>query len=272
MVACLGFVSILAFATILASAGQIFNIIVDDVATRFRLPCVSRPWIAVPLWGLLWFAWMAIIATDASKWWQTRLGIHVTMGEAFWFAFLSTTTVGLGDYYFQPEAIFGKDLLSMSLEFLTAFVFISTFLGKLSELLSEYVPNPGQKLGERLKTANLFSINGNEEGSNKAKRDARVDLIAVLEIFVAENRRTDGKHERLVLKQAELLQHLLKKIEENETGFGPQKMQVSCILDFDVLLLRRILQFLSPEDLIPLKSCCRKLCELSMECRKDKCL
>jgi hypothetical protein len=42
----LGFVSILAFAAILASSGYIFLIIFDDLVNRCKLNYLAKPWVA----------------------------------------------------------------------------------------------------------------------------------------------------------------------------------------------------------------------------------
>lgn len=50
-------------------------------------------------------------------------------------SYISTTTIGLGDIYLEPEVIVGEDLIVFPLLFLTGFTFLSAFLGKFSEAL-----------------------------------------------------------------------------------------------------------------------------------------
>jgi hypothetical protein len=50
-------------------------------------------------------------------------------------SYISTTSIGLGDIYLEPEVIIGQDLIVFPLLFLTGFTFLSAFLGKFSEAL-----------------------------------------------------------------------------------------------------------------------------------------
>jgi hypothetical protein len=55
-----------------------------------------------------------------------------------WFAldsYISTTSVGLGDIYLEPEVIVGQDLIVFPLLFLTGFTLLSAFLGKFAEAI-----------------------------------------------------------------------------------------------------------------------------------------
>lgn len=55
--------------------------------------------------------------------------------QGYWFAYISTTTVGLGDIYLDPEVIVTEDLMFFSFIFLIGFVFLASFLEKLSSLV-----------------------------------------------------------------------------------------------------------------------------------------
>lgn len=63
MVFTLGFLSIVIFAGVNIKAGGILSAIVDDVAVRSHLSRhVTRPWVFVVLWGVLYYMWMCVIA------------------------------------------------------------------------------------------------------------------------------------------------------------------------------------------------------------------
>jgi hypothetical protein len=55
--------------------------------------------------------------------------------DGYWFSFISTTTVGLGDIFLEPETIQSRDLLIFPLLLLVGFLFLSSFLGKFAESL-----------------------------------------------------------------------------------------------------------------------------------------
>lgn len=60
------------------------------------------------------------------------LFIDFSLREGYWFSYISTTTVGLGDIILEPEVIVEVDLVIFPLLFLLGFVILSSFLGKLA--------------------------------------------------------------------------------------------------------------------------------------------
>ena len=103
------------------------------------------------VWGFLAYAWMFFLAAHYKTWNWIRLSEDIDYFDVYWFAFLSSTTVGLGDYYITPEVMFINDLLAFSLSFLFAFVLLSTFLSELGQVVGEGVPDLSEELRHRLK-------------------------------------------------------------------------------------------------------------------------
>lgn len=94
----LGFVSILLFGAMLARAGNIASVILDTAISRVKL--IQRRHVANALcWGAIWVSWMFFMAFTTRQWNRERLGADndFTFGDGYWFAYISTTTVGLGD-------------------------------------------------------------------------------------------------------------------------------------------------------------------------------
>lgn len=145
MVFTLGFLSILVFGALLVLAGKVVTTIVDDFLARVQLHQLRRHAYGWILWTGLAYLWMLVIAFTFQHWRRKRLGADeaVTLGESYWFAFISTTTVGLGDYFLDPTVLTSDDLFYWPLMFLIAFVFFSGFLSILSDKLNNFV-------GERL--------------------------------------------------------------------------------------------------------------------------
>jgi hypothetical protein len=80
----------------------------------------------------------------------------ISLKEGYWFSFISTTTVGLGDIFLEPEVIQSRDLATFPLLFLVGFVFLSSFLGKFAEMALHMYSSGGRRrvidvLMERIK-------------------------------------------------------------------------------------------------------------------------
>jgi hypothetical protein len=71
----LGFLSILAFAGILAAAGNITSVIFDDAVNRIKLQSLTTPWVACFVWGSVYYSWMLLIAGQTKKWKEDAMGI-----------------------------------------------------------------------------------------------------------------------------------------------------------------------------------------------------
>mmetsp|Transcript_21324 Transcript_21324/g.35261 ORF Transcript_21324/g.35261 Transcript_21324/m.35261 type:complete len:632 (+) Transcript_21324:75-1970(+) len=143
-----GFLSILVFAATTAGAGYIMTSLFDDLIKKGKLNdrleqgklgCLGRlgrPLLATVFWGGMYYSWLLLIAAYTNDWKDTRLGYDdFDFSEGYWFAFISTTTVGLGDVYLDPEVVVSQDLLVFSLLFLIGFIFLASFLGTLGGFL-----------------------------------------------------------------------------------------------------------------------------------------
>lgn len=137
MIYTLGFLSILLFALVALQSGRITALLFDDVMRKTHvLSWFSRPFLGTLLWGILYWAWLALIGSFTVDWKVSRMGEEFSMSDAFWFAYISTTTVGLGDIFLEPEVLVGQDLLSFSFLFLIGFVFLAIFVGKLTAFIA----------------------------------------------------------------------------------------------------------------------------------------
>jgi Ion channel len=150
MVFSLGFICIILFATILATTGTIVSHFVYDIAGRLRFKILLKKEVMTVIWGLFWCSWQIFMTAMFMEWTNRRLFTSIRWQDAYWFAYISTTTIGLGDYYLTPEVIYTVDLLYFSLSYLFGFVLLSTFLTELGNALAQYVPDVSEELGKRL--------------------------------------------------------------------------------------------------------------------------
>lgn len=132
-----GFLSILIFGVVLAISGHVVTALVDDALVRCKLAFMNKHWIACIIYGTLYYLWMVIIAMKTVNWKSRRLGENFSSSNAYWFAYISTTTVGLGDYYLEPAVFTVGDLMTWPWTFLIGFIFLAAFLGKFAEFLSK---------------------------------------------------------------------------------------------------------------------------------------
>ena len=155
MVFTLGFLSMLLFAAVLAKAGSIVTVIADDAFDRLKLTKITVPWVATLIWGAMYYIWMCAIASYAVWWKEERLGEEMPFKDAYWFSFISTTTVGFGDFFLEHDVFRRRDLLTWPLLFLMGFVLLSSFLNKLSELIMSWFPQGRPSLEENLENTHV---------------------------------------------------------------------------------------------------------------------
>ena len=146
------------FALVLGNAGRIVTAIFDDWLSRVKvLSCVRQDWIMCLFWGGLYYFWMSIVALETVRWKKERLDEDFSYQDAYWFAFITTTTVGLGDYYLEHQVVLRRDLIAFSLMILMGFVFLANFLVKMTELLTTRFPRmKASNLDQRLQATNML--------------------------------------------------------------------------------------------------------------------
>ena len=161
MIVTAGLFSLVLFGVVLGLCGYVLLAIFDDFVGRHCFAqWLAHPVIAVFLWGTIWLVYALAIAVDVNYWWEERLpdfAADVDAYDALWFAFISTSAIGLGDYYLQPELIFASDTLKYSVLFLIGFVFLSTFFGKIAELLNLLLPKKHNSLPARLAATRVLA-------------------------------------------------------------------------------------------------------------------
>lgn len=227
MVIWLGIVSILAFGAVLASTGNILQLIVDDIVGRSRLSrFMTWPSVKAIGWGGIAIGWMFVLGSRTSWWWENRLDLETSNHEKFWFGFISSTTVGLGDYFLQPEVLFLQDVIQFSFLFLTGFVFTATFLTSVGSFVVGLFPSSrgSSVLERRLRDTNLLwmgSRRPNEDGAqldHGNKFDAGPDSSSSLEDTLHKLQNIADKGSQLEDNASDLLlqqeeQILLNRIE-----------------------------------------------------------
>jgi hypothetical protein len=279
-----GLLNILLFAGILGASGYIIGMIFDDAMSKCNLKCFTTPFVGMILWFALWFSWMILISSHAYNWWEARLpGFEVSQQDSFWFAYISTTTVGLGDFFLQPEVLFVADVLNFSLLFLVGFVFASSFLGKLGGVIYSVLPQQKEdSLEDRLKRTNFFlgvlackKKKVDEEEDDTKESDALDELgpstrVARLNKLLKEGGEDDDDDNDMDLSAIEeeeaVLQALMELAREKRLRL---QAPLTFLTALDDKLLEGVLGYLDPQELQTAACSCTRLRQLSNRIQEE---
>jgi len=251
-----GFISLIAFGAVLSTAGYVLSALVDDFVSRFWLSrFMQKPWVGMIVWGIIWLAWSLILATDMYWWWDARLpNFGATPSDSIWFAYISTSTIGLGDFYPQPEMVFASDALKLSLIFLVGFVFLSTFFNKIVEFIQSLLPARENSLEARLKATRFLlcwpKVKGliveEEEDTGphlSPEEQAQVDRIEALKHFLTLERSPEAN-----LDSSDRSRGSLHSSEDGSQD-DHTVVDLSNLLDQEELVLRELLAHLEEKRL-----------------------
>jgi len=133
----MGFLSILVFTALIGQAGYICVTVFDDAFLRLKLKKLVRGPLSIFFWLCTLLLWMLVVAGIFIWWAKKRANFKVPLHDSYWFTFISTTTVGLGDMYIPPDLFKAADMFFIPLLFLIGFVFLANFLLKLSGTLMD---------------------------------------------------------------------------------------------------------------------------------------
>lgn len=187
-------------------------------------------------WALLTCLWILFLGYRVSTWWEDRISDLVettTTAEvpnkwwdSMWFAFISLTTIGLGDYFLYPEVVFLSDVFALSWQFLIGFTFFSGFLAKLSAVWTHWTGASLASLEMQLQQTDPFSSSTNSEDSapiataadntttttaaDNTTTNSRTALIEMLEEQLKDENHSLCEDASIVAREQALLQQLLE--------------------------------------------------------------
>lgn len=116
------------------------------------------------------------------NWNNARLGPSngITARDSYWFSYVSTTTIGFGDFYVAPEVLVVSDLFLYPIILLVGFIFFSAFLGRLADLLASPSQAYGRRLVERLaKDRETTGEEAHQEGDHNSQNRENDDDSAL---------------------------------------------------------------------------------------------
>jgi hypothetical protein len=146
-----------------------------------------------------------------------KTGFEFTTGDSYWFAYITALTVGLGDFYLQPEGLFVSDVFNWSSRLLGGFVVVSTFLGKVGDLISSFLPKRKETFCDYLQRTDAWGniIDVPERTSLEtlkyyveAEEKTEVSEVSSCAL-VSDNDKFNSRHIQILLEKRHLLLRLL---------------------------------------------------------------
>merc|ERR1711957_584438 len=101
-----------------------------------RAPYTSRlasGWVASLFWFSCYWLWNLVLSGFFISFWTHILEEDLTLRDALWFAYVSTTTIGFGDTHIPHAYVEWYDMLWIPLSILVGFVLFANFGLKLGE-------------------------------------------------------------------------------------------------------------------------------------------
>ena len=129
----LGFVSIICFAAIIGHSSEIMLERIDDKLSRYKkLKFLTEGLPAVFLWLAMFWSWIAVYAICYLYIEKYNEEEHDSINNAFWFSYISMTTIGFGDYYLNYYDNLYSRFFLWTLTMLMGFLLLGNFALKLS--------------------------------------------------------------------------------------------------------------------------------------------
>jgi hypothetical protein len=204
LVVVMGFVSILLFSAVMGHAGYIMVTIVDDFFTQFGMKRFLEGIISVLFWSVMLLLWLFAYAGLAYAYTYEHWGqfdIDYRFVDAFWFAYISVTTIGFGDLYIRHDVAKPIDMLVTPLFFLAGFVILANFLVKFSEMVINSVILSSKELDVNMKSIRRTVMVETSMRSEEEKNDFLSSMI-VDECSAAPSFEVPHQNMRLITSNA----------------------------------------------------------------------
>lgn len=135
-----GFVTIIGFLALNNTAANVWKTLIEDIFIRLKLKRLVKGPLSVLFWLCTTILWMLVLALAMQKYRRNRVGDDFALSDAYWFSYITTTTVGFGDIHISHEEFKVGDMFFIPLLVLMGFNFLGIFAEKGVELYNKYFP------------------------------------------------------------------------------------------------------------------------------------
>ena len=145
-----GFITIIGFLILNNTAAHVWKHIIEDVFHRSNLTMLINGPLSVLFWFFMTIIWMLITAFAMKSYREDRTDEAFPFKDAYWFSYITTTTVGFGDIHLDHEEFTVVDMFFIPLIILMGFNFLGIFADKGMDLYNHYFPEDKWGLQEIL--------------------------------------------------------------------------------------------------------------------------
>mmetsp|Transcript_27273 Transcript_27273/g.54546 ORF Transcript_27273/g.54546 Transcript_27273/m.54546 type:complete len:466 (+) Transcript_27273:38-1435(+) len=143
----LGFLSVLLFTAVTGEAAFVSLVLFDKCVSK-RVPRLKEGLTAAIFWCFCYFIWNFIIGANIIILYKKNY-VNLDLGDAYWFAYITTTTIGFGDYYPPPLSLHWYSIFVFSGTVLIGFVLLANFALKFTTYIISLIPEKAFKIKNR---------------------------------------------------------------------------------------------------------------------------
>jgi hypothetical protein len=216
----LAWLGIVLFGAVSVFAGRIMSILLDDFFRRFKLTILGKESFGALFWCGVSIGWIYLMGLQTYDFWNDRIiNSQFTRNEALWFSYVTSTTIGFGNLYLQPEVFFVADVFTWSLSFLIGFVFLTSFLGKVGDIGSKCFPDSSKQLLASLERTNFVGF----QVHVRKFQDHNRELLTGIEDLVGKMHHVDtSKAIEVAQRKKALLERLMDQTDHELDYFSKQ--------------------------------------------------